>query len=564
MGIDVDTKHRSDSYDQRDGFTRRDVLRLGMAGATASLISLPGGLARANASFKTVETRHGKLRGRVNDGLSSFLGIRYGADTGGMNRFMPPQPVKPWAGVRDALALGNQCAQNNPDFAPWLDPSPATEDCLMLNVFSPEKATASSRLPVMVWLHGGGYTFGSSYSHVYNCGSIAKTGNVVTVGINHRLNIFGYTYLGAQHDARFASSGNAGHLDIIQALEWVRDNISQFGGDPSNVTVFGQSGGGGKISTLFGMPKARGLFHKAIIQSGSVLKVREADEASITTDAVFDELQLKRGDIKALQAVPTQALLKCFDKVAFAMKTNYSPYILFGPVADGKSMPEMIWRGSAPAFAREVPILMGIDSDETIAFMGFDAFNPIKDDAAMAEMAAKSNLLYNVSTDQVLPLVKEYRRRMPKLSDPELLVRISTDIGFLKGAMTQSELLLAGKGAPVHMYECAWKTPCFRGKWALHGVELPFVFNVQHYDTAWDGKDSDALRVSADPNNDRLAVGRRMFDAWTNFARSGNPSTPTLAWPAYDSTTRSTMVFDAKSKVVSDPYAKVRDAIMSL
>lgn len=564
MDIDVDVRGTKSEGHQRGGVTRRDILRLGATAAAASLVSLSGvGLARATSAFRVVETQYGKLRGRVSDGLATFLGVRYGADTGGVNRFMPPQPVTPWTGVRDALARGNQCAQLNPDLPTWVDPSPATEDCLMLNVFCPASATATSRLPVMVWLHGGGYAFGSSYSHGYNCGNIARGGNVITVGVDHRLNGFGYTYLGEQ-DGPFAASGNAGHLDIIQALQWVRDNIEKFGGDPSNVTVFGQSGGGAKITALCTMPAARGLFHKAIIQSGSVLRVRQPHEASILTDAVYDKLQLKRGDIKALQAVPTTMLLKCFDKAAQETNTHYTPYLAFSPTVDGRVIPEATWRDKAPDLARDIPFLMGMNSQEAASFLGFDMYAPLKEDVAMVNACIKAQLLYNYSANDLLPIVKKYREMMPNLSDAEMAVRISTDISFWKGAMTQSNQLIARRGAPVYMYECAWKTPCFRGEWALHGVELPFIFDVKKYGTAWDGQDSDALRAAADPSNKRAVVGSQMFEAWVSFARNGNPSTKELPWPAYDAASRTTMLFDADTKLVNNPHSDVRDMVLSL
>ena len=242
-------------------FTRREFLQFGASmAATGVAIAVPGLSGAATArEFRTIETTNGKIRGQLTHGVAEFKGIRYGASTAGANRFLPPQPVVPWVDVRDALSLGNQCPQPHLDLPAWVDGSPASEDCLSLNVFAPEEANPQSRLPVMVWLHGGAYIFGSASSPIYKCENLARSGGVVTVGINHRLNIFGYTFLGDDAGHEFATSGNAGHLDIVAALAWIKQNISQFGGDPGNVTLFGESGGGGKSSALLGMPGAKGL-----------------------------------------------------------------------------------------------------------------------------------------------------------------------------------------------------------------------------------------------------------------------------------------------------------------
>ena len=268
---------------------RRELLCGGLAIATIVPLLMSAAVrATSGERFRLVETTHGKLRGRVQGGLAEFKGIHYGASTAGVNRFLPPQPVRAWSGVRDAIRLGNQSPQVNDDLPIWLDSSPASEDCMVLNVWAPETAARSSRLPVMVWLHGGGWRFGSAGAPAYDGANIAREGDVVRVGINHRLNLFGFTYLG-DGDERFAAAGNAGQLDLVAALKWVRDNIEAFGGDPSNVTLFGQSGGGGKVTALLGMPLAHGLFHKAIVQSGSVLRNREPGDAAELTHRMYTD-----------------------------------------------------------------------------------------------------------------------------------------------------------------------------------------------------------------------------------------------------------------------------------
>ena len=546
-----------------EGVHRRDLLRSGlMVAASAPFLISCAGRASSEARFPIVETTHGKLRGRAHGGLAEYKGIPYGASTGGANRFLPPQPASTWSGVRDALRLGDQSPQFNDDWPYWLDQSPASEDCLKLNVWAPETAGRSSRLPVMVWLHGGGWRFGSSGAPGYDGADITRAGNVVTVGINHRLNLFGFTYLG-DGDERFASAGNAGQLDIVAALKWVRDNIEAFGGDPGNVTIFGQSGGGGKVTTLLGMEAAQGLFHKAIVQSGSVLRLREPAVAAKLTHQMYADLGIRNGDVEALQRLPTAALLKCYDRLRQMHGYNV-PSVRHRPVADGEVISHQVWNRSAPALSRDIPMIIGSNLDETIPYCSVDMAKPIADDRALAAAAAKSAILNEIDPAALLPVIANYRREMPKLSPPELLLRVSTDIGFWKNAVRQQELKSTAGGAPVFAYECRWKTPCYGGMWSPHGIELPFVFNHPQYGAAWDGKDSDALRAAADPRGDRFRVGEQMFRDWVSFAHNGNPSTAALQWPAFDPAKRSTMVFDRSTRVENDIRPSLRPIVAAL
>src|SRR4051794_18965023 len=249
-----------------------------------------------------VETAAGKLRGIASGGISAFKGIPYGAPTGGANRFMPPQPPAPWSGIREAASCHAQAPQmpGRPERRPELrtilgpaDTSPESEDCLTLNVWTPGIGPAASngaKLPVMVWLHGGAFAYGSGNRAVTDGANLARSGDVVVVSVNHRLNIFGFLHLADLGGERYAHSGNAGVLDLVAALEWVRDNIAAFGGDPGNVTIFGESGGGGKVSVLLAMPRARELFHRAVIQSGAAIRVRTSVRAAALTEAVLREL----------------------------------------------------------------------------------------------------------------------------------------------------------------------------------------------------------------------------------------------------------------------------------
>src|SRR5277367_4172572 len=258
------------------------------------------------ASDLVVQTKQGKFEGQQSKNSYSFLGIHYGADTGGQNRFLPPQPVQSWSGVKKVDQMGNRCPQpviNMPgEMGTVLSFSdlPTSEDCLVLNVWTPKLHDRIKR-PVMVWLHGGGFFLGSGGDKYYEGSNLAGKNNVVVVTLNHRLGAFGYMYLGSEAGPPYASSELAGMLDIVQALEWVKENIAQFGGDPHNVTIFGQSGGGGKVCTLMAMPAAKGLFHKAIVESGASVRLGSIEDAKATRDKLLAILDMKTVDMERLR-----------------------------------------------------------------------------------------------------------------------------------------------------------------------------------------------------------------------------------------------------------------------
>lgn len=532
--------------------TRRSFLLAGAAASAGLLFS--GSKPRAAGTTQPlVETTCGKVRGALLQGIATFKGIPYGASTAGANRFMPPQKRQPWSGVRDASSLGQYSPQIPGDFTkPDLQvyypipnpPETMGEDCLVLNVWTRAIGRAHRR-PVMVWLHGGG--FASSSDGPYDLLQLAKFGDVVTVGINHRLNMFGYLYLAEIGGEKYADSGNAGMLDIVAALGWVRDNIAAFGGDPANVTIFGQSGGGAKVSTLMAMPAARGLFHRAIVESGSGLRAIPADVAGKNAETLLGPLGITKNRIDELQRLPMEQLLA-------AMKSS-GPRL--APVVDGRSLPRHPFDPDAPAISADVPMLIGSNRTETTVLIGeyqtpdVDVF--ALDDATMRIQLKKYARLSDADADRLIAL---YRAAHPGASPSDIFFLITSDRGTRMNAIRQAERKAAQGKAPAYMYLLTWETPILGGKLrSPHNLEIPFVFH--DVDNKIDANTGDG--------KERYALQDQMAGAWVAFARGGNPNHAGLPrWPVYDASTRATMIFDAESKVVNDPDHEERLALGSL
>ncbi|MEO9191648.1 MAG: carboxylesterase/lipase family protein [Acetobacteraceae bacterium] len=501
-----------------------------------------------------VETRAGKLRGTTIEGVAAFLSVPYGAPTDGANRFMPPRPPAPWAGVRDVAAFRTQAPQSRLGFPtrPELvdlggppDPLPESEDCLALNVWTPG-VDAAARRPVMVWFHGGAFAFGSS-NQVRLRGSRLCRRDVVVVTVNQRLNIFGHLDLSQVGGAEFAQSGNAGTLDMLAALEWVRDNIAQFGGDPANVTIFGESGGGAKVSTLLAIPSARGLFHKAIVQSGAAVRLRERDRAARLTEAVLKELTIERTELHRLREVPMARLLAAIEPAQRAV--GASPWPLFdrypfGPTVDGTLLPHHPFEPEAPASSADIPLLIGDMANEMASFLAHD-------DAVWhrrlteAEMVARVGAVAGTHTDRV---VETYRRLLPDANPAERLIATLTDSNFRLRSLTVAERKATGTGAPLWMYSFAWRTPVFGGRLgAFHALDVPFTFDTIDLTKATDG--SATARGLAD----------LMASTWAHFAHTGRPAHARLPdWPVYTADRRATMVLDAACRVEDDPGRETR------
>lgn len=490
------------------------------------------------------ETHRGKVRGALDDGIKVFKGIPYAAPPTGLHRFHPPRPSGEWRSIRDALAFGPMCPQlpgRRASFAAsWTHDKEASEDCLVLNVWTPGLHDQRRR-PVMVWLHGGGFYGLSGSRNVFDGTRLCKRGDVVVVTLNHRLNAFGFLYLGKLGGAEFAESGNVGILDIVAALRWVHDNIDAFGGDPENVTIFGQSGGGAKVSTLMAMPQARGLFHKAIVQSGSHLQALSADEATRYATAFLAAAGVKPNEPQRLEKLTTDQLVAA---LATVMKApGAKPH--FSPVVDGIVLPGGPWQPEAPPVSARVPMLIGSTRTETTALLGVghDALFQ-QDDATLAR-----NLGAWVPVKDVPRVIAGFRKIMPNASASDLFFAITTDRRVRQQAWAQAERKAAQNGAPVWLYELDWATPVDDGKWGSpHSLDLPFVF---------DNVAMSASMVGTGDKPQRMAD--QMSAAWIAFARSGNPG-----WPAFTAKTRATMVFNTKSRVVNDFRGDERVLLASL
>ncbi|MFD7956122.1 carboxylesterase/lipase family protein [Streptomyces ardesiacus] len=539
---------------------RRLLIAMGAAGGSA--VALRAGTpAFANTGGRAdkglvVETRQGRVRGERAGAVRCFKGIPYAEPPVGAKRFLAPTAPRSWKGVRDATALGHPSVQFNPDFPAWLDPEQASEDCLYLNVWTPTGSSGRAK-PVMVWIHGGAFSYGSAGAPVYDGAHLAESADVVVVSINHRLNIFGYLWLG-DVIPELADHANPGQQDLVAALSWVRHNIRGFGGDPCNVTIFGESGGGAKVGALLATPTARGLFHKAIIESGSQLGVMTREEANHVTSTALDALG---GGVFTLERLLGLSADE-FEKAALAVQGKL-PGLPFQPVVDGHFIPRQTWKNGAPADSRGIPMIIGTNSDEAAVFLP-DMAEQIDTDEEL-----RRRFLHGptpqLTDEQFQQLLSDYRRVMPSSSRLELLVAMVTDLWMWHSALIQAEHKVADGAGPVYFYEFAWRTPCFGSSWAVHAGELPFVFGNLDYPTAWDGTDSDTTRSADDPTGQRFLLAHQMMRAWGAFAHHGDPFTVDLKWPAYDTRTRPTMLFDrGRSAVVKDRNAERRHLIAPL
>lgn len=503
----------------------RDSARYALMLSVASSSLLTSADSAAAGTVSLARVRGGRLRGEFVNGVHGFRGVPYGADTAA-RRFQAPLPEIPWRGVRNAVAYGASAPQGGND-------GPGSEDCLFLNVWTPALRDGGRR-PILFYIHGGAYNNGSGSDPLYDGSALCRRGDVVVVTVNHRLNVFGYLYLGQLGHERFADSGNVGQLDLIQALQWVREHAHEFGGDADNITVFGQSGGGAKIATLMAMPAAKGLFHKAWTMSGQ--QVTAAGPRAATQRARIAMEAVGARDVDALLALPASALLAATKARDPSRVESTSLY--FGPVLDGGALPVHPFWPQAPAQSAGIPMVIGNTHDETRAFLGNDPANfELTWDSLPAKLEKEQfvDLLPSV-------VIAEYRRMYPQYTPSEVFFAATTAGRSWRGAVEELEAR-ARQGAPTWAYQLDWGTPLDARLRAYHTLDIPLVFHNLDAEGSKTGTSEAAQQVA-----------NAMSDALLSFARTGNPNHARLAqWDPYSLNRRQTMLFDVHSQQANDP-----------
>jgi para-nitrobenzyl esterase len=513
---------------------RRRFLRQSMS-ATMGLAALSS-VAFATAGSRSVlaRTNVGPVRGMQEDGINIFKGVRYGADTAS-RRFMPPIPPQRWTAVREATSYGPACPQTGTAH------EMTSEDCLFLNVWTPGLRDQGLR-PVLFYIHGGAYSHGSGSSPLYDGSRLCRRGDAVVVTVNHRLNAFGHLYLARLGGPPLGDSGNAGMLDLVLALTWVRDNIAEFGGDPARVMLFGQSGGGAKIATLMAMPAAQGLFQRAATMSGEQLTASGPLHATQRARALLTALHLRPDDPAPLQALPAERLVEALGTLDPIISDGP---LYFGPVLDERSLTRHPFYPDAPPTSAHIPMMIGNTHDETRTLIGESRPGTFALTWDHLPQALAEQMRADIAPETV---IAEYRRLYPQASASDIFFAATTASRSWRPAVVEAELR-ALQGSPAYVYQLDWKSPRDGGKWgAPHTLDIPLVFENLDKEGSLTGTSPDAQRIA-----------EQMSEAFLAFARHGDPNHRALPkWEPYELARRQTLIFDNPARLVDDPRGAER------
>lgn len=499
------------------------------------------------------DTSYGKVKGYVMRGVYTFLGISYGADTSGKNRFMPPRRPEPWEGVRPTVFYGNSAPQNvysraSTSYGMFVDHwnyDEISEDCLCLNIWTPAIADAGKR-PVIVWLHGGGFSQGNGIEQDgYHGENIARYGNVVFCSINHRLNVFGFSDLSAVGGERYKDSGNVGTLDMVEALRWVQENIARFGGDPGNVTIMGQSGGGGKVCVLASMPETKGLIHKGVALSGSAVTGNNQEYTRKLGEYIVKEAGLSPGEIDQLQDIPWKEYMDLAYKASAKLEAETGGSGMrrgsFGPVADGIHIPEGTFFSDGSGRISDIPMIFC----STFYEQSLSRTDAALERITMEEAVEKLSGRYGEKSG---PVVKAYARSFPEAKPIEILSMIHSN----RLAVVEAATAKASQKSPVYMAWFGWCPPLFDNRMrAFHCLDISFWF----YNT-------DLMVTHTGGGARPRKLSRKMADALLQFVRTGNPNGGTLPeWRPFTVERGETLILDDVCEMRNDPDREARETL---